>query len=151
MGTSPIEVCEKCGMAMETARVENPALARCRNCGHEMYFVWDPAPQPDASHDDSDAVLIIDSTNGKDLEAAAAIRPLTGLTSSEALALVHQAQPKLTLSHLASIDFLRIPRGQLPTDGTHDPTSLDNSYAYRSSVELSHPIPHQNQFHSPRL
>ena len=50
------------------------------------------------------------------------------------------AQRKLTLSNLASTDFLRIPRDQVPSDGTHDQTPLDNCRALRSKAELAHRI-----------
>ena len=66
----------------------NPGLARCESCGHEVGYLFDKAIPPELFSECSDVVLLLDDAGPNLVAVANAIRPLSGLTSRAALALV---------------------------------------------------------------
>lgn len=67
----------------------NPGHVRCGSCNHDVYFLFDPAPPGTAeAQDTSDGVLKLEHPGPDPLSVAAAIRPLTGYTSQQALAFI---------------------------------------------------------------
>jgi hypothetical protein len=90
-------ICEKCGgrmVGVQPARI--PGVARCSSCGHEVSFLWDPAlPDSTRQEDTSGGILRLDDAGPEPLAVAAAIRPLTGLSSERALALVRAGRSEI--------------------------------------------------------
>ena len=79
-----METCEQCGGDMHLIRAENPALSRCVSCGHELSFLWDPAPPPDP-HGDADGLLVIDAFNGRNKQAVLIIKHALDWTPAQSL------------------------------------------------------------------
>jgi len=67
----------------------NPGIVRCSACGYEQYYCFNPMTSvAPFIEDTSDGVLRLDDLGPDPLAVAAAIRPLTGLTSQQALAFI---------------------------------------------------------------
>jgi hypothetical protein len=90
----PIQTCENCGVAMQIVRVDNPGKARCPGCGHEVDFLSDP-PAPEDPYGDADGLLIVESFNGREKQAALVLRQTLGLTPKASLDLVRDASPRV--------------------------------------------------------
>jgi hypothetical protein len=90
----PLTVCDKCGGSMVAVQADtNPGIARCSSCGHEVHFCFDPAiPVREVGEDTSDGVLWLEHPGPNPIRVASAIRPLTGLTSQQALTLVRSGE-----------------------------------------------------------
>jgi hypothetical protein len=94
MAIDPIEICEKCGAAMQLVKWQNPGKARCPDCGHEVDFLSDP-PLPEDPDGNADGLLIIESFNGREKQAALVLRRMLELTPKAALNLVHDQSPQV--------------------------------------------------------
>ena len=91
----PLVVCEKCGGKMIAIRIENPAMSRCEDCGHEVEYIWDPAFAFSEPEDDRDAILFLEDSGTNILKVAKIIRTLDGLDSPSALSLTKMNTPEI--------------------------------------------------------
>ena len=92
MSESEVSKCKKCGGSRtHIQRGTNPGIVRCNSCGDEEYYCFDVAPAR-YKEDMSDGLLELEDAGSNLLAVAAAIRPLTGLTSQEALTLIRSGE-----------------------------------------------------------